>query len=101
MKRKKTYYQRFMQMSDAEREAEVARFDEEFVRTKPLTGRQKAQHRRAGLKVGRPRVGRGAKRYSITLERGLAEKADALARKKKLSRSELIARGLQYLLKAS
>ena len=95
----KAYYKRFMEMSDAQRDAEVAQFEREFMRTEPLLAKDRDLHRKARLKAGRPKVGGGSKRYSITLEKGLAEKADALARKKKLSRSELIARGLQFLLR--
>jgi hypothetical protein len=96
---KKSYYQRFMAMTDAQRNAEVAQFDREFVPSKPLSAADRATLRRAGLKVGRPKVGQGAQRYSITMERGLAKRADAMARKKKLTRSELIARGLEVILK--
>jgi hypothetical protein len=98
--KKKSYYERFMEMTDAEREAEVAQFDREFVPTKPLTAADRALHRRAARRAGRPRIGKGAERFTITLERELARKADALAKRQHLSRSELIAHGLRNLLNA-
>ena len=100
--KKKSYYQRFMEMSDEQRDAEVAKYDREFVGTpgKPLTPSEKALHRRARSKAGRPRVGRGAKRLTITMERELLNEADLLARKKQISRSQLFAWGIRALLKA-
>ncbi len=100
--KKKSYYERFMEMTDRQRDAEVANFDREFIGTpgKPLTPADRSQHRRARKKAGRPVVGKGAKRLMITMERELLSKADAYARKKKLSRSQLVARGVQVLLKA-
>src|SRR5256885_546287 len=99
-KRKKSYYERFMAMSDAERDAEVAKLNREFLSSRPLTAAQRAQHRRAQRKAGRPIVGKGAKRLTISMELGLLERADRLAKRNKLSRSELIARGIRTLLRA-
>ena len=48
--------------------------------------------------VGRPRVGRGAARVLISIERGLLEDADALARNQKITRSQLFRRGLKAVL---
>jgi len=98
--KRKTYYRRFMEMSDAQRDAEVAQFDKEApgVPGKPLTTRDQVLHRKAGLKVGRPRVGQGAERVLITVERGLLRKADSYAKRRGMSRSELIAHGLKYIL---
>src|SRR5947209_8731931 len=100
--KKRSYYEEFMAMSDAQRDAEVARFEREFVGIpgKPLTPAQKALHRRAARRAGRPKIGKGAERFTITLERELAKKADALAKRQRMSRSELIADGLRHLLKA-
>ena len=100
--KRKSYYEKFMAMTDDKRNAEVAQFDREFVglRGKPLTAAQKALHRRAARKAGRPRIGKGAERFTITLERELAKQAEALAKRRHMSRSELIAHGLRNLLKA-
>lgn len=47
---------------------------------------------------GRPRVGAGARRIQITVERNLLAIADRRAREERISRSELIARGLRMAL---
>ena len=50
----------------------------------------------AGIKRrrGRPRIGAGARRVQITMERSLLDSADGFARAHGLTRSELIARCL-------
>ena len=53
--------------------------------------------KRRGRK-GRPRIGKGAERIQITLERGLLAEADTFAKRAKMSRSELIAQGLRMAL---
>ena len=100
--KRKSYYETFMAMTDEQRNAEVAQFDREFVglRGRPLTPAQKALHRRAARRAGRPKIGKGEERFTITLERDLAKKADALAKRQHISRSELIAHGLRNLLTA-
>lgn len=92
---------RYGKMTAEELDAEVAQFDEPFVGTpgQPLTPAQKAQHRRARLKAGRPRVGKGAKRVLVTIERSLLGRTDKFARKHGLSRAQLIARGLETYMK--
>ena len=60
---------------------------------------EQQRHERAMRKVGRPRVGQGAKRVLITIERGLLADADALARRRNTSRASLIAEGLKLILK--
>lgn len=102
MKSAKSYYERFMGMSEAQRRAEVARYGREMPGTpgKRLSARGKAEHARARRKagIGRPKRGLGAKRVLITVERGLLNRADAYARQHGMNRSELIARGLQTLM---
>jgi hypothetical protein len=62
------------------------------------TPRQRAQDRRARRKRGRPRVGLGAQTISVTIEKGLLAQADRLARKLRVRRAQLIARGLQAVV---
>ena len=88
----------YNEMAAEELDAEVARFDRESPTGMPLTAAQKAQHRRAKRKVGRPVVGKGSQRLTITMERGLLRQADKLARLSKMSRSELIAKGLRVVI---
>src|SRR5689334_4541632 len=92
---------RYGKMTAEEFDAEVARYDEPFVafrESKPLNKTDRALLRRADRKVGRPRIGRGARRVLITVERGLLKEADAYAKSNGLSRSELIARALRSVL---
>lgn len=67
---------------------------------RPLTQDEKALHSRINRKAGRPKVGKGAARVNITVERGLLTSADRLAKRKGMSRSELIAVGLRTLMSA-
>ena len=92
----------YNRMTAEEMDREVAKFDREVpeLPAKPLTAAQRAQHRRAKRKMGRPVVGKGSRRLMITMERGLLSQADALAQKKNLSRSQLIAQSVRALLKA-
>jgi hypothetical protein len=61
---------------------------------KPLTAAQRKAFR-ATAKRGRPPVGEGAGRVLLSIERGLLKKADALARCRKVNRSQLIANALR------
>jgi hypothetical protein len=86
----------FDQLSDAEKDAvyqECERVRPEDGR--PLTKQDLRQHRQAGLRVGRPKVGLGAKRINISMEQGLLRKADAFARKHKMTRAKLIAESVR------
>ena len=54
----------------------------------------------AKRKRGRPRVGRGVRVISVSVERDLLARADALARRLNISRAALIARALRVMLAA-
>jgi hypothetical protein len=97
MKKKITEYERFMALTDAQKDAEVAKYDREDLsldQLKPLSREDRRLHARAARR-GRPRVGQGAKRVLVSVERGLLADADAAAHRLKISRSELVARGLR------
>lgn len=93
---------RFLSLSEAEKQAYVAEFDQEFIadKAKPLTPKMKRQWAKVKKKLGRPRVGKGAKRVLITVERRLLGQSDALAKRRRMTRSQLIAEGLRHLLAA-
>jgi metal-responsive CopG/Arc/MetJ family transcriptional regulator len=55
----------------------------------------KTEHRK---KVGRPKKGAGVKVISLSVEKKLLERADAAARRKGISRAELVATGLELAL---
>src|SRR5436190_1790563 len=87
-------------MDAAELDEEVAKFDQEFIAetAEALTAKERVRDRKARRKRGRPRVGNGARRVLITLEASLLRRSDVYADKHGLTRSALIARGLETLL---
>lgn len=85
--KRKSYYERFMAMTDAERDAEVAQYDKEFVPTQPLNAKDRALHRRARQRAAARRM-----RVVISMDRDLVRRTDALAKASGTSRSQLIAR---------
>jgi hypothetical protein len=93
---------RFEQMTDEQKSAFARQYDREIPlsETRPLT----AAERRLFQEIlkrgrGRPRIGKGAARINITIEKGLLDRVNALAKKRKLSRAQLIAKGLELVLK--
>jgi hypothetical protein len=75
-------------------------FDEEMVidRSRPLSTREQADWEAARRKPGRPRRGAGVKVISVSVERELLARSDALARDLGISRASLIERGLKAVL---
>ena len=90
----------YWDMTTSELAEATREFDREFVPTKPLTPAMKAAQKRARRKMGRPRIGQGAQRLMVTVERDLLRRADDFARRHKLTRSGLIARSLEALIRA-
>ena len=88
---------RVQEMTPAELEEFTKVYDEPNVPTSPLTPAMRAEWERT-RKPGRPRVGKGAQRVLITVERGLLQQADAYARQNGKTRSELIAMGLRRVM---
>ena len=94
--RKKPYWE----MTPAELAEATKQFDEPLVidRSRPLTAAERAQWNRLKRRRGRPKVGRGFKRISVSMEQGLLERVTALAKKRKMSRSKLLALVLEQAL---
>ena len=90
----------FMGMTSAELAKATAEFDEEFVADSfgEPNARQKAQLGRAKRKRGRPKVGKGVKVISVSIERQLLAETDRLAKRLKVRRTTLISRGLKAVL---
>lgn len=90
------------QMSARELAATTAEFNEPLVvdRSRPLTAIGREQWKRLKRKKGRPRVGQGYQRISVSVEKGLLKRATALAKKRKLSRSRLVVLALEQALAA-
>jgi len=78
----------------------TAQFDEEMVmdRSRELTPAERSRWQRARRKPGRPKVGKGVRVISVSLEKRLLGRADRLARKLQVPRTQLIALGLEALL---
>jgi hypothetical protein len=99
MKRKISEYERFMALSDAEKDREVAKYDRgvDFSETRPLNKTDRRLLAKARGR-GRPRIGQGSQRIQITMERGLLARADALALKRRITRAQLVAEGVLAVL---
>lgn len=99
----KSDIEEFIALPDAEKERIVREIESEtprqrLARSRPLNSRERAQWRRFKAKMGRPKVGKGAKTISLTVERGLLKKADAYAKRLGISRAGLVAQALQTIL---
>jgi len=89
------------EMSAVELDQFTARFDLPFAfeNSTPMTKKERAQERKLRRRRGRPKIGKGARKISISLESSLLRDTDALARKTGLNRSELISHFLTAGLK--
>lgn len=93
----------YSKMNPEKLDALAAGVDQEYDLSalKPLTpAMRKAERAARRKKPGRPRVGLGAAKLRISMEKALLRRVDAYAHTHGLSRSELIARSLRDLLAA-
>jgi hypothetical protein len=90
----------YWEMTRAELEQATAEFDKEFIGEtfQEPTPAQHKQLLRANRKRGRPRMGAGVRVISVSIEKGLLQAIDSLAKRKKAKRAELIAQGLRAIL---
>jgi hypothetical protein len=93
---------RFTKMNAEELAAATAEFDEEFAEEKfrPLTPSERRQWSRAKRR-GRPMVGKGAKKISISIEADNLSLIDRCAELLKVSRSKLLTDGAVMLARAN
>jgi hypothetical protein len=93
-------YEKFAALSEAQKEAVYNDCDDPDIalRSRPMSARMKKLWETAKRKGGRPRIGRGAARVLVSIERGLLEDADAFARRRCMTRSELFSRGVKAVL---
>jgi hypothetical protein len=101
-KRRKSVIDEFIALPDSEKERIVHQIESEtperrLARSRPLNAHERAQWQRF-KKLGRPKIGKGAKTISLTVERDLLKRADAYAKQHGISRARLIARGIQVIL---
>ncbi len=89
----------YQQMTTAELRQATKEFDKEFVGDtfRPPMPAERARLERA-RKRGRPPTGAGSKTISVTVEKGLLAQTDRLAKRLRLPRAALIARGLRAVV---
>jgi hypothetical protein len=101
---KKSDIEEFIALPDEEKERifqslEAETVEESLARSRPLNAREREQWRRFKARAaGRPKVGKGAKAISLTVEIGLLKKADAYAKRHGISRAKLVAQGLRAVI---
>jgi hypothetical protein len=95
MKKKK-----YWNMTAAELAEVTDHFNRSFVadKSRPLTTGERKQWQRIKRKKGRPRIGKGFQRISVSLERSLLARITALARKRRMPRSKLLAQAIEAVL---
>ena len=83
----------YWKMSREELDRAAKEFDAPFVidKSRALTAAERKQWHRLKRKRGRPRVGLGFVRISVSVERGLLRRVNELAKMRSLSRSQLLA----------
>ncbi len=82
----------YTRMSAAELAEATKQYDAMVIdKTRPLNRQERELWEQAKRGRGRPKIGKGARKISISLESDLLHKADALAKEKGVNRSELIA----------
>jgi hypothetical protein len=96
----KSPYRKFAALSDAQKEAVYRSLEDPEIasHSKPLSPKLRKLWRKAKGNGGRPRVGRGAKRVLLSIERGLLEQADSFAHRQGMTRSEVFSRGVKAVL---
>jgi hypothetical protein len=91
----------FLRLTEAERQRIVAEYERGVPRSelRPLTKAERARWERVKQgRRGRPKVGKGVRVISLSVERGLLERADSYAQENGLTRAQLFARGLAAVL---
>ncbi len=101
-KRKTRSASGYERMSLPELRTATKHLDREMVAEtfRPLQPAERVRWERARRKPGRPRRGAGAKVISVSVERRLLVRSDALARNLGITRASLVERGLKAVLAA-
>jgi hypothetical protein len=92
----------YWEMTTPELREATKQFDEEFVaeKSRPLTPEERTLWEQVKAKPPRTENGEGEQTIAVRLDKALLDRATALAKKKRLSRDALVARGLRALLAA-
>ena len=93
----------FIALRNSEKERIFAELEAESpeqrrARSRPLNTAERKQWASMKRKVGRPRIGKGSKAISLTVEKSLLGRATAFARKHGMKRAELFARGVKLAM---
>jgi len=80
------------------RELDQLSTEEIKAKSRPLNADESELWRRFKRKAGRPKIGKGVKVVSIGVEKDLLKRADALARRRGVNRSALVAEALKALI---
>ena len=101
-RRRKLTGERFDALSAAEKERIYQEFEEltpEKVKSefRPMTAKERAGHMRP-RKPGRPKVGKGVKVISLSVEKDLLKQADLYAKRHGMKRTELVVTGLKLAM---
>jgi len=90
----------YWEMSAGELAAATRQFDAAFAAdaSRPLTEAERQRWKRVKRKRGRPRNGLGFRRISVSMEKGLLRQVSALAKKRHISRSQLLAEAAASVL---
>lgn len=91
---------KYQRMNADQLDAATGEFDREMAvsESRALTSGERRAWQEVRRKPGRPRRGAGIKVISVSVERGLLSKSDALASRLGISRAALIERGLRLVL---
>jgi hypothetical protein len=92
----------YWEMTAEELAAATAEFDEEHVedKFKPLSPKNRARWERISAKLAAEEDRNGERILAVHIDNKLLEQCTALAKKKRISRDALIARGLRAVLAA-
>ena len=98
--RGKKMWKPYTEMNTAELGEATAEFDKEFISDtfKPLSPKQRRLWNNVKRGRGRPKVGKGVKVISVSIEKSLLAEFDRLAKKANLSRARLISHGMHAVL---
>lgn len=102
MKLKRGLIAKYQRMNLEDLRKATKAFNEEMIvdKSRPLSATERKAWETARRKPGRPRRGAGVKVVSVSVERELLARSDALARNLGISRASLIELGLRVVLGA-
>jgi hypothetical protein len=80
------------------RELDAKSPEQLLAESRPLNAKERAQWRTLKRRIGRPKVGKGVKVISLSVEKDLLKRADSHAKRLGISRAQLFSRGLEAVL---